>query len=66
MNNSSNNSVWQIGYDGTNGAIHLLIEIVVVELFKCKGKMSPLPGGNLQITSWRGEHVPMVETSNSL
>jgi len=41
MNNSSDNTVWQFSYGGFNGQVHLLIESVVVELFKCKGKMSP-------------------------
>ena len=67
MNNSSDNVVWQFSYGGFNGAVHLLIEFVVEELFKCKGKMSaPLRWKSLQITSWRGEHAPMVNTNNSL
>jgi len=45
MNNSSDNTVWQFRYGGFNGAIHLLIQFVVVELFKCKSKMSALPTG---------------------
>jgi len=40
MNNSSDNIVWQFSYGGFNGAVHLLIEFVVVELFKFKGEMS--------------------------
>jgi len=40
MNNSSDNIVWQFRYGGFNGMVHLLIEFVVVELFKCKSKMS--------------------------
>jgi len=40
INNSSNNTVWQFSYGGFNGEVHLLIEFVVVELFKWKGKMS--------------------------
>jgi len=59
MNNSSNNIVWKISYDGFNGSIHLLIEFVVVELFKSKGKMSALkmrcrspPGGGKMHPWW--------------
>jgi len=56
MNNSSGNIVWQFNYGGFNGTTHLLIESVVVELFKFKGKMSapqircrsPAAGGNMQ------------------
>ena len=40
MNNSRNNIVWQVNYGGFNGAVHLLIGFVVVELFKFKCKMS--------------------------
>jgi len=40
MNNSSDNIVWKFSYGEFNGEIHLLIEFVVVELFKFKGKMS--------------------------
>jgi len=43
MNNSSDNIVWQFRYDGFNGVVHLLIEFVVAELFKFKGKMSATP-----------------------
>jgi len=43
MNNSSDNIVWQFRYSGFNGAGHLLIEFVVVELFKFKSKMSAAP-----------------------
>jgi len=43
MNNSSDNTVWQFSYGGFNGGVHLLVESVVVELFKCKGKMLPPP-----------------------
>jgi len=57
MNNSSDNRVWQLGYGGFNGTTHLLIESVVVELFKFKGKMSapqircrsPAAGGKIQL-----------------
>jgi len=41
MNNSNNNVVCQFSYGRFNGTVHLLIEFVVVVLFKCKGKMSP-------------------------
>ena len=40
MNNSSDNTVCQVSHGGGNGAVHLSIELVVVEPFKCKGKMS--------------------------
>jgi len=40
MNNSGDNTVCQFSYGGFNGVVHLLIEFVVVELFKFKGKMS--------------------------
>jgi len=43
MNNSSDNIVWQFSHGGVNGAVHLLIESVVVGLFKFKGKMSATP-----------------------
>ena len=46
MNNSSDNIVWKFSYSEFNDGVHLLIESVVVELFKFKGKMSPSPGGN--------------------
>ena len=46
MNNSSDNIVWQFRYGGFNGAVHLLIKFVVEKLFKFKGKMSALLGGN--------------------
>jgi len=59
MNNSSNKIVWQFNYGGFNGSVHLLIEFVVVELFKCKGKMSALKircrspaGGGGNATRW--------------
>jgi len=42
MDNSDDNTVCQFSYGGFNGAVHLLIEFVVVELFKFKGKMSAL------------------------
>ena len=65
MNNSSDDIVWQFSYGGFNGIIHLLIEFVVVMLFKCKGKMSDsLRWKSLQITSWRGGNAPVVDTSN--
>jgi len=41
MNNSSDNIVWQFSYGGFNGEVDLLIEFVVVELFKCKVKCRP-------------------------
>jgi len=63
MNNSSDNIVWQFSYGRFNGTVHLLIEFMVVELFKFKGKMSAAP--QVEIT-WRGENAPMVDTSNSL
>ena len=40
MNNSSDNTVWQFSHGEFNGTVYLLIELVVVELFKCKSKMS--------------------------
>jgi len=43
MNNSSDDIVCQFSYGRFNGAIHLLIQFVVVEVFKCKSKMSALP-----------------------
>jgi len=66
MNNSSDNIVWQFSYAGFNGGVHLLIESVVVELLKCKGKMSPPPGGNHcrslpgggKIYPWRIPSIP--------
>jgi len=66
MNNSSNNIVWQVNYGGFNDAVHLLIEFVVVELFKFKGKMSAAP--QVEITAdhhLEGENALMVDTSNS-
>jgi len=67
MNNSSDNIIWQFSYDGFNGLLHLLIEFVVVMLFKCKGKMSAiLRWKSLQITTCRGGNAPMVDTINSL
>ena len=67
MNNSSDNTVWQFSYGGFNGTIHLLIEFVVVELFKFKGKMSAAP--QVEITAdhhLEGENALMVDTSSSL
>jgi len=46
MNNSSDDTVRQFSSGGFNSAIHLLIEFVAAELFKFKGKMSALLGGN--------------------
>jgi len=46
MNNSSDNIVWQFRYGGFNGAVYLVIEFVVAELFKFQGKMSAPSGGN--------------------
>jgi len=66
MNNSSNSIDWQVNYGGFNDAVHLLIEIVVVDLFKFKGKMSAAP--QVEITAdhhLEGENAPMVDTSNS-
>ena len=40
MNTSTDNIVCQFGYGRFNGAVHLLIEFVVVEVFQWKGKMS--------------------------
>jgi len=39
VNNSSTNIVWQFSYGGFNGTVHVLIELVVVELFKWKSKV---------------------------
>ena len=49
--------------DRLNAAVHLLIGCVVVKLFEWEGKnVSSL--NQMQITSWRGEIVPMADTSN--
>jgi len=64
MNNSSDNIVWQFSYDGFNGAVHLLIEFAVVELFKFKGKMSALqircrsPAGGGKMHRWWTPAIP--------
>ena len=69
INNSNDNVVCQFSYGRFNGVVHLLIEFVVVELFKCKGKMSALkircrsaPGG------WKihlgGHHQFLVNMSS--
>jgi len=67
MNNSSDNTVCQFSYGGFNGAVHLLIEFVAVELFKFKGKMSATP--QVEITAdqhLEGANAPMVDASSSL
>ena len=69
MNNSSNNIVWQVNYGGFNDAVHLLIEFVVVELFKFKSKMSalkikcrsPAGGGEMQL----GGHQQFLMNNSS-
>jgi len=69
MNNSSDNIVYQFNYGGFNGAVHLLTDFVVVELFKFKGKMaalkircrSPPGGGKMQVG---GHHQFLMNNSS--
>jgi len=69
MNDSSDNIVLQFSYGGFNGTVHLLIEFVVVELFKFKGKMSalkmrcrsPAGGGKMQV----GGHQQFLMNNSS-
>jgi len=64
INNSSNNMVWQFRYGGFNSEVHLLIEFVVEELFKFKGKMSALkmrcrsPPGRGKMHPWWTPAIP--------
>jgi len=69
MNNSSDNIVCQFSYGGVNGEVHLLIESVVVEIFKFKCKMSarqircrsPAAGGKMQL----GGHQQFLMNNSS-
>ena len=69
INNSNDNVVCQFSYGGFNGAVHLLIEFVVVELFKFQGKMSarkmrcrsPPAGGKMQV----GGHQQFLMNNSS-
>jgi len=72
MNNSDDNTVCQFSYGGFNGAVHLLIEFVVVVLFKFKDKMSALkircrsPAGGGKCTHGGHQQFLMNNSSDNI